>query len=589
MLLRYLSIIGAVLAAPLLSFGQSAVTEFNNSLVRARIMGGGRIGSHPTAGTIGYFIPSGDTTSPLYSSGLWFGGTTLDGQQRAFGHLYGDPAFFSTGPLTVDGSAELAAGTAEDYDRFWTVTRAQVENHIAYYDCLSDPECDIDVAFPGGYSTPNAIVQWPAMGDVQAGQAIYLAPFIDRDADGVYDPNVGDHPCMPGDLAIYHIFNDQGSAQPTGGAMGLEVHMTIFGYWGYNGIDVGRTLFTHYRIINRSSAAYTNFRIGAFADFDLGCYSDDRIATDVERNLLYIYNASDNDANCASPGYGEQPPAFGVQVLKGPLMDPDGTDNTDTPLIPAFNGTGFNDGAIDNERHGLSATMYYNGTGVPGSGDPTNLAQYDNYLRGLWANGVPLTYGDNGYGGVTNAAFAFPGTSDPNGVGTGGVPQAPWTDGTANDRKGIASMGPITLEPGAEQEILVAYIYARATTGGAQESVAALKLASDEVAAFAMITPGLMDGSLPCMSLGTGIDGLFTRTTEPRIYPNPTQDILNIRVPKFSDRTAISILDDKGSIVMQGSLTGPSTTFDVRALTPGVYTIRMIANSNASVGRFVKH
>jgi len=64
---------------------------------------------------------------------------------------------------------------------------------------------------------------------------------------------------------------------------------------------------------------------------------------------------------------------------------------------------------------------------------------------------------------------------------------------------------------------------------------------------------------------------------------------LNIRVPKFSDRTAISILDDKGSIVMQGSLTGPSTTFDVRALTPGVYTIRMIANSNASVGRFVKH
>ena len=587
MMLRYTPVIAALLASPVSTLGQTAVTEFNNSLLRARIHAGGRIGSNPVTFQSGYFIPSNATTSPLFSSGLWFGGTTSEGQQRAFGHLYGTPQFFSTGPLTVDGSATLDPATAAAYDRFWSVTRDQVEDHVAFFECQSDPNCDLEALFPNGYVVPNVFSQWPAMGNVEAGQAAYLAPFFDYNADGQYDPFDGDHPCLPGDLAIYHIFNDQGTAQ-NGGSMGLEVHMTVFGYWGANGIDVGRTLFTHYRIINRSTATYTNFHIGAFADFDLGCYSDDRIGTDVGRNLLYVYNGTDDDASCETPGYGEQPPAFGIQVLQGPLMDPDGTDNTDDPIIAAFNGSGFDDGFTGNERLGLNGSMYYNGNGVPGSGDPTNAAQYYNYLRGRWADGSLLTYGGEGYGGAIGSAFAFPGTTDPEGVGTDGSPQAPWTINTAADRKGIALMGPITLEPGAEQEVLLAYVYGRATTGGAAEGVAALQQASDAVASFVENTPEVGSTDLWCSSLILGVQDPTAQSTSLAIYPNPADQLLNIQIPDGDQRAELYILDARGAIVMRERVNAKGDPIHVGRLAPGVYSVRWVAQEGVRVGRFIK-
>ncbi len=586
MVSRYTLLFAALLTSPLMIVGQTAITEYNNSFVRARILGGGRIGGNPN-GSSNYNIPAGLDLSPLFSSGLWLGGTTSTGQQRCAAHLYGTSQDYSTGPLTADGNATLLPGTADDYDRFWTITGSQVEEHAAYFECLADPDCDASISFPD-HTIPNVFYQWPAMGDLTAGQDIYLAPFSDPNSDGYYDPQDGDHPCVPGDLAVFHIFNDQGQGQTGGPPMGLEVHMTIFGYYGAGSIGLARTLFTRYRIINRSSETYSDFRIGIFGDLDLGCYSDDRIGTDVGRNLLYIHNASDNDVSCQTPGYGEQPPAFGMQVLKGPLMDPDGTDNTDTPLIPAFNGSGFDDGSIDNERHGLSSTMYYNGDGVPGTGDPENSAQFDNYLQGSWADGVPLTHGGSGYGGAVVAAFAFPGNTDPDGVGTGGIPQGAWTDDTATDRKGIAIMGPVTLEPGAEQEILVAYIYARATDGGAMGSVTALQEVSDEITAFAEITPGLLAPGLPCTTIGTRVDELNGGTEALQVHPNPATHQVTIHAPHTSDRTIVTFLDAKGMTVLEARSAGPLARFDIRGLQSGMYTIRMVNDLGVRVARFVK-
>ena len=46
------------------------------------------------------------------------------------------------------------------------------------------------------------------MGDTSLGQAPYLAPFVDVDYDGLYNPALGDYPDVMGDQAIFFIFND---------------------------------------------------------------------------------------------------------------------------------------------------------------------------------------------------------------------------------------------------------------------------------------------------------------------------------------------------------------------------------------------
>ncbi len=96
------------------------------------------------------------------------------------------------------------------------------------------------------------------------------------------------------------------------------------------------------------------------------------------------------------------------------------------------------------------------------------------------------------------------------GVGTNGFPQPAWQEGsldmTSPDPKLLATMGSITLEPGEEQDILIGYVYARATEGGALASIEALQQRADSVRAFAQTIPGSwpkaprVNGPLPSVS-----------------------------------------------------------------------------------------
>jgi hypothetical protein len=55
------------------------------------------------------------------------------------------------------------------------------------------------------YEIPKGIKNWPAHGDVSKGQAANLAPFIDVDNDGVYSPELGDYPSIPGTRCLLNI------------------------------------------------------------------------------------------------------------------------------------------------------------------------------------------------------------------------------------------------------------------------------------------------------------------------------------------------------------------------------------------------
>ena len=84
----------------------------------------------------------------------------------------------------------------------------------------------------------------------------------------------------------------------------------------------------NYELINRGTTTLYNTYFSQFLDPDVGLYSDDYVGCDVSRGLGYAYNGDDYDEDGSGKfGYGENPPAIGVDFFEGPYLDADGKDN----------------------------------------------------------------------------------------------------------------------------------------------------------------------------------------------------------------------------------------------------------------------
>jgi hypothetical protein len=564
---------------------------------RVRFYSNGQIGRSYDASLHGYFVPFGSNTSPLYTAGLWIGGIDNNGQLHVAAQLYGaNGQDLYPGPLTVDGTASITATVSQAYDQIWKVNRNDVILHRQFFECVQDPNCDPTIQFPG-YTIPDAFSTWPAHGDVSENQAFFLAPFYDRNIDGIYDPNDGDHPCVPGDQALYMIFNDntQPHTESLGMPIGLEVHMMPFAYSG-NDPSLEQTIFVHYKLINRSSQTLNDVFVGTFADGDIGCSNDDFIGSDVRRNMMFFYNWDDIDLSCGASGlgYGSTPPAFGIVTLKGPKVDINNMDDGSDLSLPSYNGSGFNDGVIDNERHGLSRMMYFNREGNQAITDPSSAVHFYNYLSGKWKNGVQMSYGGVGYPADTSsyvpAFFMYPWDTDTLGVGTNGMPMPDWRETqptpTQPDRRGIASMGPFTLEAGEEDDILIAYVFARAETGGAVASVDALKARVDSVRAFAGTIPGIMAPGSACEDFLTRVPDGIQQNGTLNIYPNPSSGTVSMDLPASA---TIRIFDNLGAIVLEQKLDQGTTTLSLEGIAPGLYHAISVMDGKTVKGRFIKH
>lgn len=535
--------------------------------------------------------------SLMYAGGLWMSGMDPSGGLHVAVHKYGaDGHDFYPGPLTVGGDASISPEMMQQYDQVWRISRNQLEEQQAYFECVSDPNCDLEDLFPSGYTIPDDFMTWPAMGNIDEGQELYLAPFADPDQDNVYDPTIGDRPCVAGDVALFTIFNDKGGPHFESGGLplGIEVHMMPFAYTSGNE-DLWNTLFVHYKLINRSSVTYSNFKFGIFSDLDAGCAKDDLVGTDVGRNMVYAYNMDDMDEDCLGTiGFGDQPPAAGMMVLKGLRLDPNGTDDEVINSLPSYNGSAFGDGFADNERCGLTGSMHFRrGISNPMVTDPYIDAHFYRYLNMLWTSTIPLTYGDLGYSSDPAAipsAFSFPGESDPYGVGTNGEILEPWYDSYSElspDPRILAILGPITLEPSEYQEILIAYIYARADEGGALASVAALQQRADNVRAFAQNIPGLMAAGSLCDEMPVGIAPI-RRPTALAIYPNPAHDLVTVVLDEKITNGSLEVFDVAGRTIMELPVSGPVIMIPIEELTPGSYHLRFVESGSIHSGRFIK-
>ena len=519
-------------------------TEISLNNVKALIHTGGDMW-WDLVGKAKYEIPKGSGKTALFAGAIWIGGTDVNDQLRLAAIRYRSGGVdYWPGPLIISGMdrATVTPDVCSKYDRHFVISRQEVAEFRSYINAkLSGDVATLDKDFKD-YQIPTIISIWPGNGDASKGYDFYLAPYVDVDANGYYNPESGgDYPYFEfsdnpvcgtsrekrvprlyGDQTMWWVYNDKGNVhtETNGAAIGMEIRAQYFAFATSD--ELNNMTFGNYALINRSTYTLYNTYFGVWTDADMGDYSDDFVGCDVARGLGYLYNGKDKDGDGSAQTYGDQPPAIGLDFFEGPYMDPwvdskgdtldrpspykrdsegrltnvidtslSKTTNDDGLYNGGINGLNFGDSIPGNERWGMRRFLYFNSTGNVAMTDPTIASDYYNYLKGQWKDGRPLTYGGTGYtiGGGTPSHFMFPGNTDVTNWATEGEdPQYPypggWTEEKENnppgDRRFVQSAGPFTLLPGAVNDITVGAVWARATTGGAFASVAKVQEADDK-------------------------------------------------------------------------------------------------------------
>lgn len=520
-------------------------------------------------------VPIGSGSHTIFSGSLWIGGK-LNNQIHLARQMYLMGLDLYPGPIS--DSIHYNALYDSTWRKIWKVSRQEILYHVSNF-------------WLPGYTMPVSIGTWPAHGNTALGQSANLAPFVDYNNNGVYDPQNGDYPLIRGDECIYFICNDdRGTHNETfGEKLKIEIHGMQYAYNCSQSSMLNDAIFLHYDIYNRSNNTYDSTMVGYFTDFDIGAYSDDFVGTNVSKGYVYGYNGDSIDGNGNPGSYGAFPPAQATVFLKGVKQDNDGIDN---PFgiynNESINGIGFGDGIVDNEYRGLDYSMVFHilgGIGNSAMTDPSITLNYYNYLKCIWLDGTQLLYGGNGHLSDPNTTnipskFSFPGNSDTLGFGTNGIIMPPWSESSTNnipyDRRILASTGPITFQPGQKQTLDIAFVYARDTINAwPNGSVNLLELRVDSLKQM------FLADSTPCGLSFTGIEKINNVKTlnKLKIYPNPSNGIFTIEFTPQSNEKTIYVFDSVGKLVLSKEIENYGIEqINLSALDNGIYYIKTLNN-----------
>ncbi len=463
----------------------------------------GQTGHDPFTGSSGGYYPRGVMTA-IYMDGIIWGaylkdpntGIAVSDTPRVGGIGYR----IGTTPGWVEGEGESASSASADDPRVriyriradWkTLTPAQVLQEAS--ELYNVPLSGVTDAMT------NAIIEqykadwkeWP----VDLG-----APYYDVNEDGSYDPvydedgypipavfdkegnliEGGDYPGIAqADQVVWLVVNDLNEAKVKAHSgtlpIGLELQITL---WAYNQPNntLGQIVFKRYKIINKSGMILDSMFVAQYSDPDIGDYSDDLVGCDTTLSLHFAYNGNVADAEYFKAGY--PPAAAGFDFFQGPMVPSPG----DTAV--------FNLKYVPDHKNLPMTSFGYFAAGGEISDPPMGVIdftlQWYNMLNGYTPtndleNPTPYIIGS---GPLKGQPSKFPlygdPVSDPNGESSD-------IDGKGEnmgpgDRRMFAATGPFTMQPGDEQEIVVALI--GGLGGDNLQSVADLK-STDVVAQIA--------------------------------------------------------------------------------------------------------
>jgi len=373
-----------------------------------------------------YEVPVGSSTNSLFLANLWMGGIDEGGDLRVAAQTYNQGGRdFWPGPIVENYEY------CNEFDRVWSISKATIDTFVSRY-------IEAQGSLVKG-SIPKSILEYPATNNPHFNEFplpkdVNLAPFVDTNKDGNYDPLDGDYPAIRGDQNNWNIFNDvrfygreQGCNYP------LNMQISCMAYASASKDYINNATFYDYTLTYKGNDTLKDFYLGIFVDPDLGNFDDDFVGCSIDGKMGYAYNGDDFDESVA--GYGEEIPTIGIKFIKSLINE-------------------------DNQEMPLSAFVSYenNFTEV---GNVGNAEATYNYLKGIWQDNTPLTFGANGYGGDTPFPYMYPDSpNDENG----------WSEYTTGnepaDRRFVMSVGPITFSPGEVQTVTIGILWHPNVGGG---------------------------------------------------------------------------------------------------------------------------
>lgn len=448
----------------------------------------------------------------------------------------------------IDGTTLKLVG--QPWEQMWKLNRSEVDQFIQDYNANNV-----------NFANYPDLETWPGNGDVASGEDQYLAPFVDVDQDGVYDPSGdGDYPCIPGDQAVWWVYNDaiHPHTESGGATMGVQMEAMAYAYdcsvTPCPDTSLDYVTFYHYKIKNKGGFNYVDTYFGLFMDVDIGNYADDYVGCDTNRNMGFGYNGNATDQGAT--GYGANPPALGTVFLETPA---------DLGM------TNFN--------------YFENDFSI--NGNPELPSHYYGYMRSLWKDGSHMTYGGNGYGGTVNTDYMYPG--DPGWCGT---QPSGWSEPTANgtgnvpfDRRYVQSVGPFEFLAGQEVEIDLAVVWGRDSSGNLGSVCRLLSNADAAQSWFDQQSHGCFD-----IVTSTAEEALVKDQLGVTLYPNPNAGQFTVEWEEASRKGGtLEILDLWGRTVMSKAVAPGSRKVEVSdaELAQGMYLLRMDIDGKTGTQRMM--
>ncbi len=505
---------------------------------------------NPEVGKSGCFFQAVTRKNFSFAGALWMGGYDASGQLHVAAQTYRHTGTdYWPGPL--DGSGNLDHATAEKWAKIWKVRRSEINAYLA-------------TPFHRVSNTPESILTWPAKGNTHAkgkdGAPLSIttdmAPFIDHDGDGLYNPLRGDYPAIKGEQTLWYVFSDNGPthSQTNGAPLKVEVQALVYAY--NRGTLIDNVVYYDYTIVNKSDENYNDFRLALWNDVSTEYYIDNFIGFDSVRRLAIAYGVTYEGGISGFPPnpYGTRP-ASGVTFVSLP-------GDASPAYVPA--------GSFMFIRNDASRC-----------GNPTLPIEYQYYMNSRWKNGAHLKYDSNNYfhvrpfdlieaGDDKNYVFS----EDPS-VWRGFSECA--LGNNPGDRMTVLASNSFTLKAGISEHIVMALVVDTGAGGCPSVDLSGLKTVADTAW-----------GVYRDATTFQPIDYSDHYNKGILIYPNPAYDRLQIDQNFGYGDIRYTIYDMVGRRMHTDMLNRSTTIVDISSFPAGVYILSYRRDGIAGKEVFVK-
>jgi len=469
----------------------------------------------------GYLAPKDSTTSVIYSSAFWFGGTDSNGGLHLAAGKFGDNDDYFCGPISTDYTHADYLALYED--KFWKITKIEIDNHKTNFE-------------QPNYIVPTVISEWPANGQSGLGVADDMAPYVDENENGIYDPENGDYPNIRGDMAVYMIMNDDAGlhAETGGEKLGMEFHYMFYQFNSNDYLD--SITFINLKVINRSPNTYSNFKVGYYVDPDIGGSGDDYVGCSPTNNLMFGYNADSND-NGTGATYGVNPPAVGIKFL----------------------------------NHDLDVFGFFSGGAPSPQTDPSIAAEYYGFMNGIWgSSGLSFTEGGSGINGTVLTNHIYPGSL---------TDLSEWSEVSENNPTGDRRMFGVTegatIVPNQSICYDYAVLYNRSGATNIENAVGLNDLSTQ--------VQGFYDGEVNFSCENVVLSTIDNPKIDFEMYPNPSNGEINLSSNSIFDVTIYSI---NGEVVYSKANVNSKVVLNLE-VTPGVYFVKVTEENSTLTKKLI--